>query len=74
MTYRDEYSCMNEADRMKDALLSYAAVQPLDIKRPGDIQRDLRSIAGKKHKYQRMISDIRCMICCHNKEHEVHNV
>ena len=63
---------MIEENRMREALLSYAAIQPLDKKSPGEIQRDLRSIAGEHHDHVRMISDDRCLICRHDINHEVH--
>ncbi len=61
-----------EGDRMREALLSYAAVQPLHSKHPGQIQRDLRAIAGEEHFHVKMISDDRCLICRHDLRHEIH--
>lgn len=64
---------MSEALRMKEALLSYAAVGPLDLLKPSEIQRDLRSIAGWEHAFRPMIMGSLCFICHHSKHHEVHN-
>ncbi len=58
--------------RMREALLSYAAVQFLPSKSPGQIQADLRSMAGQPHIHVAMISDSRCLICRHDVHHEVH--
>ncbi len=61
-----------DGDRMREALLSYAAVQYLPSKSPGQIQADLRSMAGQPHIHVAMISDSRCLICRHDVRHEVH--
>jgi hypothetical protein len=61
-----------EVERLREALLSYAAVQFLPSKSPGQIQRDLRAIAGEEHIHVAMISDSRCLICRHDLRHEVH--
>lgn len=66
------HEAADEIDRMREALLSYAAVQPLESKHPGQIQRDLRAIAGEEHVHVAMISDSRCLICRHDLRHEVH--
>ncbi len=56
---------------MREALLSYAALGPLDGP-PGQVQRDLREIAGEQHIHRASIGSDRCLICHHDLRHEVH--
>jgi len=49
--------------RVVEALRTYAAVQPLNLLKPGQIQDDLRAIAGDRHTHRRSIGSDRCLIC-----------
>jgi len=68
MTEKNE----NEAERLREALLTYAAIQRLDLKTLGQLQRDLRAIAGAEHCHVASIASDRCLLCRLDLRHEVH--
>lgn len=61
-----------EAERLREALRTYAAIQRLDLKTPGQLQRDLRAIAGAEHVHVASIGSDRCLLCGLDLRHEVH--
>ena len=63
---------MTMSDRVTKALLSYARLAPLDLKRPSDIQADLLAIAGRRHQHVRSIGSDVCLICMADRKDPVH--
>ncbi len=61
-----------EIERMKEALRTYAAVQPLHSKPPGQLQDDLRAIAGQEHIHVASIGSDSCLVCCCDRRAPVH--
>ena len=57
---------------MERALRRYAAIQPIDLKSMGEIQNDLRAIAGDRHTHSNMIGSDECLLCGHDLRHEIH--
>jgi len=54
------------------ALRRYANCQPLDLKTPQEIQRELLAIAGDKHRHVASIGDDSCNICGRDLRDEIH--
>ena len=61
-----------EGERLRKAIQSYAAHQPLDIKTPGQIQRDLHAIAGDEHIPVASLDGDICFICKRDLRHAIH--
>lgn len=57
---------------MERALRRYAAIQPIDLKSMGEVQDDLRAIAGDRHMHRKSIGSDECLLCGHDLRHEVH--
>ena len=60
-----------ENQRLRETLRSYANHHPLNLKSPGQIQRDLLAICGDKHMHVAGIGDT-CAICHRDLRDDVH--
>lgn len=61
-----------EKARICRALGQYARLAPLDLKSPGEIQRDLIAILGERHGHVASIGSDECGLCGHDLRHGVH--
>lgn len=58
--------------RLRQAIDDYTSYQPLDLKSPHEIQRELRAILGAPHIHQRRIKSDLCQLCGLDLRHPVH--
>ena len=73
VAWLDGYRNGETASTIGAALRRYAGLAPLDLKEPREIQSDLLSIAGDKHRHQASIANNdSCFICGRDLRDEVH--
>lgn len=49
--------------QLRDSVRNYANHQPLDLKSPSEIQKDLLAMTGDRHRHMKSIGSDSCLIC-----------